>query len=111
MKAKVEHMYSQDPCKFPVYILSFVYFLYDGNLYNHMIISQVGQGRNSQLDIVIADNRKLGHELKLSHRIPQLDGPIPDQYDEAVSTPNVSFCLFLRTSLAHVSVNITAITT
>lgn len=27
----------------------------------------------------------------LSSRIPQLDGPIPDPYDDMLSTPNVSF--------------------
>ncbi|KVI11943.1 Transcription factor IIA, alpha/beta subunit [Cynara cardunculus var. scolymus] len=50
--------------------------------------SEVGQGSRSQLGIVIAGNKKLGHGLKLS-QIPQLDGPIPDPYDDAVSTPNI----------------------
>lgn len=47
-------------------------------------ISQVGQGSSSQP----------GHGHQLSSRIPQLDGPIPDPYDDALSTPNVSihFC-------------------
>lgn len=56
------------------------------------LVSQVGQGSNSQLDIVIADNRKLGHGLESSPRIPQLDGTVPDPYDDALSTPNVSIC-------------------
>ena len=65
------------------------------NVYIRMIISQVGQGSGSQLGIVIAGNRKLGHGLKLSPQIPQLDGPISDPYDDAVSTPNVSICLHI----------------
>ncbi|KAI3772297.1 hypothetical protein L6452_03479 [Arctium lappa] len=51
--------------------------------------SEVGHGSGSQLGIVIAENRKLGHGLKLSPQIPQLDGPIPDPFDDAVSTPNI----------------------
>ncbi|KAJ9548304.1 hypothetical protein OSB04_020847 [Centaurea solstitialis] len=51
--------------------------------------SEVGEGSGSRPGIVIADNRKLGHGLKLSPKIPQLDGPIPDPYDDAVSTPNI----------------------
>lgn len=49
-------------------------------------VCQVGQGSNSQP----------GHGPTFSSRIPQLDGPIPDPYDDALSTPNVSICfLFL----------------
>ncbi|KAK1428701.1 hypothetical protein QVD17_17540 [Tagetes erecta] len=40
---------------------------------------EVGQGSSSQS----------GHGLKLTSRIPQLDGPIPDPYDDALSTPNI----------------------
>ena len=59
-------------------------------------VSQVGQGSNSQRDNIIADNKKPGFGL----RIPQLDGPIPDPYDDALSTPNVSiFFLFLQSNL------------
>ena len=28
--------------------------------------------------------------LKASSKIPQLDGPMPDPYDDVLSTPNVS---------------------
>lgn len=40
---------------------------------------EIGQGSNHQL----------GHGLEVSSRIPQLDGPIPDPYDDALSTPNI----------------------
>nr|XP_043610566.1 transcription initiation factor IIA large subunit [Erigeron canadensis] len=40
---------------------------------------EVGQGSNSQP----------GHGLQLPSRIPQLDGPMPDPYDDALSTPNI----------------------
>ncbi|MFS7903374.1 hypothetical protein Hanom_Chr01g00023291 [Helianthus anomalus] len=43
-------------------------------------MNDVGQGSNPQP----------GHGLKLTSMIPQLDGPIPDLYDDALSTPNVS---------------------
>lgn len=46
----------------------------------HVLSFQVGQGSKQQL----------GQGLKLTSRIPQLDGPIPDPYDDALSTPNVS---------------------
>ncbi|KAG6436221.1 hypothetical protein SASPL_101106 [Salvia splendens] len=34
----------------------------------------------------------------LSCRIPQLDGPIPDPYDDALSTPNILIATYLSTS-------------
>ncbi|GJU05572.1 transcription factor IIA, alpha/beta subunit [Tanacetum coccineum] len=40
---------------------------------------EVGQGSNSQS----------GHGPTFSSRIPQLDGPIPDPYDDSLSTPNI----------------------
>ncbi|KAL8260401.1 hypothetical protein R6Q59_028354 [Mikania micrantha] len=40
---------------------------------------KVGQGSRVQA----------GHGLKFSSRIPQLDGPIPDPYDDVLSTPNI----------------------
>ena len=32
----------------------------------------------------------LGQEGKISVRITQLDGPVPNPYDDVLSTPNVS---------------------
>ncbi|XP_071720444.1 transcription initiation factor IIA large subunit-like [Rutidosis leptorrhynchoides] len=40
---------------------------------------EVGQGSNTQP----------GYGLALSSKIPQLDGPIPNPYDESLSTPNI----------------------
>lgn len=50
---------------------------------------EVGQGSNSQHGEVTIGNLELGRGLRLSSRIPQLDGPIPDPYDDALSTPNI----------------------
>lgn len=46
----------------------------------------VGQGRNILLN---ADIFVQG--ASSSSRIPQLDGPISDPYDDVLSTPNVNF--------------------
>jgi len=48
-------------------------------MFDLCLVSQVGQGSRSQP----------GQGLKLASSIPQLDGPIPDPYDDALSTPNV----------------------
>uniref|UniRef100_A0A5B7A580 Transcription initiation factor IIA large subunit n=1 Tax=Davidia involucrata TaxID=16924 RepID=A0A5B7A580_DAVIN len=51
---------------------------------------QVSQGSNTQHVVVIAANREMfAPGARLSSRIPQLDGPIPDPYDDALSTPNI----------------------
>lgn len=50
-----------------------------------MFTSQVGQGSNIQHN---AEILVLG--ASSSSRIPQMDGPIPDPYDDVLSTPNVS---------------------
>lgn len=52
--------------------------------YDFCLVSQVGQGSNSQP----------GQGIKLTSLIPQLDGPIPDPYDDALSTPNVRMRFF-----------------
>ncbi|KVI03641.1 Transcription factor IIA, alpha/beta subunit [Cynara cardunculus var. scolymus] len=50
---------------------------------------ELGQGSSSQPGIIVADKGKPGIGLALPSRIPQLDGPIPDPYDDALSTPNL----------------------
>uniref|UniRef100_A0A5B7A7B7 Transcription initiation factor IIA large subunit n=1 Tax=Davidia involucrata TaxID=16924 RepID=A0A5B7A7B7_DAVIN len=51
---------------------------------------QVSQGSNTQHVVVTAANREMfAPGARLSSRIPQLDGPIPDPYDDALSTPNI----------------------
>lgn len=35
------------------------------------------------------------HASRSSLKIPQLDGPIPDPYDDVLSTPNVNICAFV----------------
>lgn len=37
-----------------------------------------------------AANLEFGRGVSMSSRIPQVDGPTPDPYDDALSTPNVS---------------------
>lgn len=37
-----------------------------------------------------AKNEMMTCILRASSKIPQLDGPIPDPYDDVLSTPNVS---------------------
>lgn len=56
------------------------------SIFNCVLISfwQVGPGSISKMP---------DQEGSLSCRIPQLDGPIPDPYDDALSTPNVSIPL------------------
>ncbi|KAI3682457.1 hypothetical protein L1987_82448 [Smallanthus sonchifolius] len=44
---------------------------------------------NDKLEVGHGSNPQPGHGLKVTSRIPQLDGPIPDPYDDALSTPNI----------------------
>lgn len=39
-------------------------------------------------------NLEFGRGVRLSSRIPQADGPTPDPYDDALSTPNVSLFFY-----------------
>uniref|UniRef100_A0A5B7A6R8 Transcription initiation factor IIA large subunit n=1 Tax=Davidia involucrata TaxID=16924 RepID=A0A5B7A6R8_DAVIN len=51
---------------------------------------KVSQGSNTQHAVVTAANREmLALGARLSSRIPQLDGPIPDPYEDELSTPNI----------------------
>ncbi|XP_055829897.1 transcription initiation factor IIA large subunit-like isoform X1 [Solanum dulcamara] len=43
-----------------------------------------GEGSNIQLELVT-------HVQTSAYRIPQFDGPIPDSYDDALSTPNIYY--------------------
>ncbi|CAL5426756.1 unnamed protein product [Camellia sinensis] len=48
------------------------------------------QVSHTEGNIVTAANREvITQGVGLSSRIPQLDGPIPDPYDDALSTPNI----------------------
>lgn len=40
--------------------------------------------------VTTANRESLLHSSRSSVKIPQLDGPIPDPYDDVLSTPNVS---------------------
>ncbi|KAI3802097.1 hypothetical protein L1987_30222 [Smallanthus sonchifolius] len=42
-----------------------------------------------KLEVGKRSNSQPGHGLNLTSKIPQLDGPIPDPYDDALSTPNI----------------------
>ncbi|WMV35926.1 hypothetical protein MTR67_029311 [Solanum verrucosum] len=46
-------------------------------------MTQSGEGSNIQLELVT-----VGPVQASAYRIPQFDGPIPDSYDDALSTPN-----------------------
>lgn len=48
---------------------------------------QTGEGSKIQLELVTSVQAA-------AYRIPQSDGPIPDAYDDALSTPNVNFSSF-----------------
>ncbi|KAL6967586.1 hypothetical protein U1Q18_033394 [Sarracenia purpurea var. burkii] len=50
---------------------------------------QVSQGANTESNIVTAGNREVAQGARWASRIPQSDGPIPDPYDDALSTPNI----------------------
>ncbi|KAJ4832660.1 hypothetical protein Tsubulata_043349 [Turnera subulata] len=55
-------------------------------------ISQVSLGHDSlgRCDAVTSANKEMvAHFPKFSSKIPQLDGPIPDPYDDVLSTPNI----------------------
>lgn len=45
-----------------------------------------GEGSNIQLELVT-----VGPVQAPAYRIPQFDGPIPDSYDDALSTPNIYY--------------------
>lgn len=58
-----------------------------------MVIFQVspGSGFTGKGNTVTTANREsVVHSSRSSVKIPQLDGPIPEPYDDVLSTPNVS---------------------
>ena len=60
-------------------------------------MSQVSQGSNSIKghDILPKANREIFPQVAGSYvRISQLDGPIPDPYEDVLSTPNVKSLSF-----------------
>ncbi|KAM7496508.1 hypothetical protein LguiA_020922 [Lonicera macranthoides] len=48
---------------------------------------KVGQGSHTPRDVPASNQAAQG--IRLSTRIPQVDGPIPDPYDDVLSTPNI----------------------
>lgn len=64
---------------------------------------QLSQGSDfpDRHDTSTTANREiLAHLARSSMKIPQLDGPIPDPYDDVLSTPNVrSLYLNFKTSI------------
>ncbi|GKV08063.1 hypothetical protein SLEP1_g19749 [Rubroshorea leprosula] len=44
--------------------------------------------------VATADTEKLSQLARSTSKIPQLDGPIPDPFEDMLSTPNVSIILF-----------------
>ncbi|CAK9142167.1 unnamed protein product [Ilex paraguariensis] len=51
---------------------------------------KVGHGSSTQGGLVTAASRgMLLQGVRMSKRIPQLDGPMPDPYDDVLSTPNI----------------------
>ncbi|KAF7120150.1 hypothetical protein RHSIM_Rhsim13G0077100 [Rhododendron simsii] len=55
-----------------------------------LLCFRVNQGANTESNIITAANRVvITQGARLSSRIPQSDGPIPDPYDDALSTPNI----------------------
>lgn len=43
--------------------------------------------------VTSANKEMLAHAARSCSKIPQLDGPIPETYDDVISTPNVSMVL------------------
>ena len=72
----------------------YIFLLIPQSCLNLMEMSQVSHGGNSIKghDILTKENKGIFPHVAGSYvRIPQLDGPIPDPYDDALSTPNVIF--------------------
>lgn len=52
-------------------------------------VSQESDFPGRRETVTPADNRISAHMSRSSMKIPQLDGPIPDPYDDVLSTPNI----------------------
>ena len=66
------------------------------SLTHSMVTFQVSGGSTSLggHGIVTSANKEmLAHAARSCSKIPQLDGPIPDPYEDVISTPNVSMVL------------------
>ncbi|KAG5603019.1 hypothetical protein H5410_034389 [Solanum commersonii] len=53
---------------------------------DRLLCCESGEGSNIQLELVT-----VGPVQASAYRIPQFDGPIPDSYDDALSTPNIYY--------------------
>lgn len=74
-----------------------------------MTIIQVVQGNNNRYETVNSTQQLFVQGGILSSGIPQFDGPIPDPYDDVLSTPNVSsasiFLIYSTCVHTHVYMN------
>ncbi|XP_034893569.1 transcription initiation factor IIA large subunit [Populus alba] len=64
----------------------------DGAVDSASEVSQVSQGNNplGRYDTITTKNREIVAHVSRSYlKIPQVDGPIPDPYDDMLSTPNI----------------------
>ncbi|KAI9402285.1 hypothetical protein POPTR_001G244204v4 [Populus trichocarpa] len=64
----------------------------DGAVDSASEVSQVSQGNNphGRCDTITTKNREILARVSRSYvKIPQVDGPIPDPYDDMLSTPNI----------------------
>ena len=73
------------------------------NFLNQLVIlSQLTQWANTKGNIFSAKKQEVFVQgTRLSSSIPQLDGPIPDPYDDVLSTPNVSCCFYTFDKYMH----------
>lgn len=67
----------------------------------HLIVTFQLSGGTTSLGghgiLATANKEVVAHVARSCSKIPQLDGPIPDPYDDVLSTPNVSMVLqFVR---------------
>lgn len=78
-----------------VHVYSYIYVVCIYLALNDVKIFQVSQGSEfpGRHYVTTANRENLAHLASSSVKIPQLDGPIPDPYDDVLSTPNVSILI------------------
>ncbi|KAJ8750519.1 hypothetical protein K2173_015671 [Erythroxylum novogranatense] len=52
-------------------------------------VFQVSQGNDGRRSTVAVDRESMADMGRSSFKIPQIDGPMPDPYDDVLSTPNI----------------------
>ncbi|KAJ8769237.1 hypothetical protein K2173_001827 [Erythroxylum novogranatense] len=57
-----------------------------GSTFNFL---QVSRGNDTSCGVITSDRERLTNVARSSSKIPQVDGPIPDPYDDVLSTPNI----------------------